>query len=337
MKPRGVLLLTMLAPGRALASAPLNYLTSSGASTDPVTLLTWGLLLISVAVVVIISVLVARGVSRQKPWLRREKTADVPVTREGDGLRWITIGVALSAVALVATLIWTVGTLAMVSQPPREPPLTIRVVGHQWWWQAVYEGPTPDSRIEVANEIHIPVGQPVRIKLESQDVIHSFWVPQLAGKTDAIPGRTNLAWIQADKPGVYLGQCTEYCGKQHAHMAFRVIAERPDQFRVWWARQLLPAAPPLDPIALQGAVVFVNHCGACHTVRGTLAGGSVAPDLTHLMSRTTLAAGMVPNTPANLSGWIANPQGVKPGTLMPTTYLSGPELTAVRRYLETLR
>lgn len=314
--------------------APLNYLTGSGAAAHPVVALTWWLFIVSCVVVVIISALVLWGVMSRA--IQGRAPAEVPVTRQGQGLRWITWGVGVSSVVLVISLIWTIAALAGVSNPPVKPPLTIRVTGHQWWWEATY-APHTTAQFTTANELHIPVGVPVRVELASTDVIHSFWVPQLAGKTDTIPGRVNLAWLEADHPGVYWGQCTEYCGEQHAHMAFRVVAEPRAKFEAWSLSQLAPAATPSAPDALRGEQIFVTRCGACHAVRGTEAGGTVAPDLTHLMSRSTIAAGTLANTPANLSGWIANPQGVKPGALMPTIYLSGPELGAVRTYLETLR
>jgi cytochrome c oxidase subunit 2 len=317
-------------------NAPLNYLTSSGGAARPVEGLTWGLLIISVAVVVIISILVTAGIVRRRA---PAGAGAIPATRPPGGLRWITVGLAISAVVLTVSLIWTVVVLAAVSTPPTKPALTIRVTGRQWWWQADYRAPHVDQEFTTANELHIPVGQPVRLELVGGDVIHSFWVPQLAGKTDTIPGRVNVAWLEADRPGVYWGQCTEFCGLQHAHMAFKVVAESPQAFRAWWGAQLRPGP---DATALSGGIaagqqIFNDRCGACHRVRGTDAGGSAGPDLTHLMSRTTLAAGTLPNTPAALTGWIANPQAIKPGTTMPTLYLSGPQLTAVSAYLESLR
>jgi cytochrome c oxidase subunit 2 len=318
----------------AEAWPPLNYLTSAGKAAAPVVALTWGLLAISVAVVIIISALVAVGVWRGRPWPSPED--DLALAARGGGLRWLWIGVGVSTLALVASLVWTVATLVAVSQPPQPPPpLTIRVVGHQWWWEAVYPGPS-GLAVVTANELHIPVGQPVRVELRGADVIHSFWVPQLAGKTDAIPGRTNLTWIEADRPGVYLGQCTEYCGRQHAHMGFTVVAEPAAAFAAWRAREAAPAPAPVDPAAIQGEQVFVRACGDCHTVRGTAADGRHGPDLTHLMSRGAIASGALANTPGNLAGWIANPQALKPGARMPVTFLSGPQLTAVEAYLETL-
>jgi cytochrome c oxidase subunit 2 len=215
--------------------------------------------------------------------------------------------------------------------PPR---LTIEVTGHQWWWEARYLDGAAGDTFTTANELHIPTGEPVRIRLIGADVIHSFWLPGLGGKTDVIPGQTNLAWLQTDRPGVYLGQCAEYCGVQHAHMALRVVAQPPAAFANWQRAQLAPAAGGAQ---MAGEALFTAHCGACHTVRGSDAGGIVGPDLTHLMSRATIAAGTVPNTPGALSGWIANPQALKPGARMPATYLSGPQLSDTVAYLETLK
>jgi cytochrome c oxidase subunit 2 len=166
------------------------------------------------------------------------------------------------------------------------------------------------------------------------DVIHSFWVPSLGGKTDTIPGQTNITWLQADRPGIYRGQCTEYCGKQHANMGFFVVAEPAQQFEQWRRQQIAPAAP--SPNLAQDVAAFQTRCGVCHTVRGTPAGGKVGPDLTHVMSRGTIAAGTLPNTPGHLTGWIANPQGIKPGNLMPQIDMSGADLNAIRSFLQTL-
>jgi cytochrome c oxidase subunit 2 len=200
-----------------------------------------------------------------------------------------------------------------------------------------YDSNEPSRVFTTANEIHIPTGQPVRLDLASTDVIHSFWVPELSGKTDVIPGQRNETWIEADRPGTYRGQCAEYCGLQHAHMALSVVAELPAQFDAWWAAQLQGAPAPQSQTAEAAQTDFVVHCGICHTVRGTSAGGRLGPDLSHLMSRRTIAAGTLPNTPGYLSGWIADPQHVKPGNLMPILDLSGTQLSAIRDYLERLQ
>ena len=315
---------------------PLSYLSGFGIKAYPVTALTWGLLIISVSVVVIVTTLVLWGVlARRQP---EQSIGDVAVERRGTGLGWLGLGVGISAVLLLISVVWTMAVLAKVSAPPPgSNPLTIEVTGQQWWWKARYLNADPSKVLTTADEFHIPVGRPVRVKLIGADVIHSFWVPALTGKTETIPGQTNVTWLEADKPGRYRGQCTEYCGQQHAHMALFVIAESPAAFDKWLQDQLKSAPAPASPALVQDQEVFVQRCGACHTVRGSMAGGSVAPDLTHLMSRTTLAAGTLPNTPGALAGWIADPQGQKPGTKMPNLYLSGQELTAVTTYLQTLK
>jgi cytochrome c oxidase subunit 2 len=240
-------------------------------------------------------------------------------------------------VALLGSLIWTVAVMAAINSPGKKPALSIEITGKQWWWSIRYLSDDASRIITTANEIHIPVGQPVRIKLIGADVIHSFWIPALTGKTDAIPGQTNTMWLEADKPGTYRGQCTEYCGEQHAHMAAFVVAETPAVFETWWNEQVRPASPPTSAQEVLGLADVQFKCGACHTVRGTEAGGSVAPDLTHLMSRQTIAAGLLANTPGNLTGWIANPQALKPGTRMPVLDLSGQEIADITTYLRTLR
>ncbi|HEX4027287.1 MAG TPA: c-type cytochrome, partial [Rhizomicrobium sp.] len=186
-----------------------------------------------------------------------------------------------------------------------------------------------------ANEIHIPVGRPVRLRLIGSDVIHSFWVPQLAGKMDAIPGQTNETWIEADRPGTYRGQCTEYCGLEHARMGFLVVAQSPAEFQAWWSHQVDAPAPP-QGVALAGQEDFQTHCAGCHAVRGTDAAGALGPDLSHLMQRTTIASGVLPNDGPTLARWISDPQSLKPGSLMPAPELSGQELADVHAYLKTL-
>jgi cytochrome c oxidase subunit 2 len=314
-------------------TAPLAYLSGAGPKAVATAGLTWGLMAISVAVVLIVTALVVAGVL-----LRRSQGKEPPpVARGGDGLRWIQVGTGLTALTLLGSLVWTLQTLAAVNDPGRPPGLAIEVTGEQWWWRVRYLDPDPARSFVTANEIHIPTGRPVRVLLKGGDVIHSFWVPQLAGKTDAIPGQTNLTWIQADRPGVYRGQCAEYCGVQHAHMALEVVAESPAAFEAWRRAQLVPAADPTEAGAQRGRLVFVRRCADCHTVRGVVARDRRGPDLTHLMSRRTLAAGTLPNNGATLAGWVGAPQALKPGTRMPTPYLWGAELSDIRSYLVTLR
>ena len=188
-----------------------------------------------------------------------------------------------------------------------------------------------------ANEVHIPLGKPVRLELTSDDVIHSFWIPQLAGKTDVIPGQRNIAWIEADAPGIYRGACTEYCGQQHANMASFVVAQSPTEFAQWLDHQRTAARLP-DSAAAAGLAVFESAaCASCHTIRGTSAAGRIGPDLTHLESRATIAAGMLENTRGNLAGWITNPQTIKPGNVMPAVPLRSRDLQSLLAYLGTLR
>jgi cytochrome c oxidase subunit 2 len=318
------------------AGTPLSYLSAAGERAGTILPLTWFTLSVSIVVCVVIAILLCVGVSRR----RVRHTAEikqVPVSEASGGLRWISVGLAISAVPLLITLVWTLSALAATSGPPAHPGLTIDVTPHQWWWDVQYQGRQPSDIFNTANEIHIPVGVRVLVRLHGADVIHSFWVPQLSGKTDAIPGQTNLSWMEASTPGRYRGQCQEYCGAEHANMGFEVVAQTPQDFERWRAGQLAPA-PAADTAALQhGQQVVEFRCGLCHQVRGTTAGGAAAPDLTHIMSRRMLAAGSLPNNPGTLVAWIQNAQELKPGTLMPDQFLTAAELPDVQAYLETLK
>ena len=330
-----------LAPAAALpltgcGDAPMTFMQTFGPAADPITLLGWGLTAVCCAVVIIIGGLVLTASWRGPDWHPREGQRWPAVSRGPSGLSWIYVGVGGSTVVLFGLIVWTLITLRAVAGPMTQPAFTIEIRAHQWWWEARYIGEPSDRTFNTANELHIPVGKPVRLTLAGEDVIHSFWVPALAGKTDVIPGQTNIAWIQADKPGVYRGQCSEYCGEQHAHMATYVVADPPQAFQSWWDGQLAAAPAPISEEITRGQSVFETRCGACHTIRGTSAGGILGPDLSHLMTRRTIAAGILPNNPGNLSGWIANAQGIKPGSQMPTLAMSGPELAAVNEYLQTL-
>ena len=250
----------------------------------------------------------------------------------------VSVAVAVTIVIMFVFLITSIRTGNRLAAFTASDPLTISVIGHQWWWEVHYSGDTPSQNMTTANEIHIPVGRPVLLKLTSQDVIHSFWVPNLHGKRDLIPGHETTLWVQADRPGVFRGQCAEFCGHQHAHMAFVVVAEPPEQFSAWLDRQRQPASPPTDELRQQGQAVFVTGaCALCHSVQGTDASAQVAPDLTHIASRQALAAGTVPNTRGYLAGWILDPQTVKPGAKMPSTSLTAEELHALLAYLEGLQ
>lgn len=322
------------APLVAAAEPPMSYLRTFGPAGDPATRLGWGLGIVSIVVTLVIAVLLLAAVLR-----RRARVADpqaLAVHRDEGGMAWLYVGVGVSTTVLLGCAVWTMFTVAAVAMPARTD-LTLQVTAAQWWWSVRYQSDTPERIFTTANEIHIPVGRPVRIELTSQDVIHSFWIPHLAGKMDVIPGQTNVTWLQADQPGVYRGQCGEYCGAQHAHMAMYVIADAPQDYLTWMRAQLQDAAVPASAQVRRGEEAFFAHCAACHAVRGTPAGGILGPDLTHLMSRRTLAAGLLPNTPGNLAAWIADSQALKPGSRMPALAISGPDLSAVVSYLETLQ
>jgi cytochrome c oxidase subunit 2 len=312
-------------------AAPLEYLTGSGDKATPVVALTWGVMVISLAVIIVITALLVAAVWKSPPRMMTvgEKTAIGP---DEGGHNWLWIGVGLSSLVLLFTVVWTVVVLAKVIAPATKPAVTIEITGKQWWWQVKYDSPDPSRVFVTANEIHIPAGQPVRLRLIGGDVIHSFWVPQLSGKTDTIPGQINESWLEAKQPGIYRGQCTEYCGVQHAHMGIVLIADTPENFRKWWNHQLLSPTASDAP----GAAEFLTHCGGCHAVRGTAASGSLGPDLSHLMTRTTVAA-FLPNSRPTLARWIADPQSLKPGSLMPTPEITAHQHDQIVAYLETLK
>jgi cytochrome c oxidase subunit 2 len=265
-------------------------------------------------------------------FLRRRKQ-DVPQRTDGPRSAYAIViggGFVWPTLTLAALLGYSMTTLAATSAPKRgSTQLTVQVTGHQWWWEVRY----PGTKAVTANEIHIPVGERVQVVVGTADVIHSFWVPELNRKIDLIPGRTNTGLLLADRPGVYRGQCAEFCGLQHAHMSLIVVAQPPDRFRAWLAQQSGPAAQTGPGARLFAAA----SCAGCHTIRGTAADGDVGPDLTHLGSRETLAANTLPNTPERLREWILDPQHAKPGNRMPATGLGPQDVDELVRYLESLK
>ena len=268
---------------------------------------------------------------------------------ERTGVRWIVFGGAVFPAAVLGlVLVFTLRALGAVVAPadarpegagaPRAGEIVIEVTGRQYWWEVRYLDAMPANVFETANELRIPVGRRVYVRLRSDDVIHSFWVPGLQGKMDLIPGRTNVLPLEAARPGAWRGQCAEFCGVQHAKMALVVVAEPEERWRAWLAAQRAPAPEPVDTVRLADRTRFLRSgCVLCHAVRGTPAGGDLGPDLTHVASRLTLAAGTLPNTTGNLYGWVADPQGHKPGSKMPQVPLAPRELHAIVRYLATLR
>jgi cytochrome c oxidase subunit 2 len=256
--------------------------------------------------------------------------AQVPVAERGARVA-VSVAVALSSAGLVYLMVASFLTdRALARLGP--PDMQVEVTGRQWWWNLEYGG------VVTANELHVPVGGTVLLRLHADDVIHSFWVPNLAGKKDLMPGRQATLTFKAGKEGTYRGQCAEFCGLQHAKMALLVIAEPAERYAAWLAAQRRPAPEPRTAEEKRGREVFLGAgCAKCHTVRGTPAAGTRAPDLTHVASRTTLAAGLLPNTRGHLAGWILDPQALKPGVDMPPSRIAPADLQALLAWLESLR
>lgn len=314
--------------------APLNYfLHAAGPAAGPTMYLGWVFTAIATLVTAIVAALLIGAMLRKRPAAQPDTLCAEP-----GGLRWVFIGTGVSSVVLLAMLVYALITLDSVASPATVPHLSITVTAYDWWWKADYsDDPNPARNFSTANEIHIPVGEPVKIQLKSADVVHAFWVPQLAGKTQTIPGQTNEQWIQADRAGIYRGQCSQFCGAQHAHMAFEVIAQDAAAFNAWRDAQGRAASMPTgDAAVAAGQHLFDERCAGCHTIRGTQATGLQAPDLTHLGSRRTIAAGALSNTPDHLLDWIEHAQRIKPDALMPSIALSASEATALSAYLATL-
>ncbi len=314
----------------------------AGPQSGRIALLWWFFLAVLGAIFVIVMILTAwtltgrhRGIN-QEPL---EQTHVPSAATEARLSRVVTAATIATVVILFVLLVSSIITGKGLSELENaKNPMVIEVTGLQWWWQIRYQNSDPRQIMLTANEIHIPVGRPVMIRGTSQDVIHSFWVPNLHGKRDLIPSRITTEWIQADHPGVYRGQCAEFCGLQHAHMGLWVVAEPPDKFNAWFDKQLQPASAPADATLQRGQQVFMNHaCIFCHAIRGTSAAGQNAPDLTHFGSRRGIAANTLPNTMGNLGGWITNPQTIKPGTHMATIAVNSDDVQPLLQYLESLK
>ncbi len=247
-------------------------------------------------------------------------------------------GVVFPLVVLAALLIYTLFAAAHMVRDRAVPAVQIEVIAEQWWWRVRYLDAAGRHDFTTANEIHIPTGQPVEFILKSSDVIHSFWVPNLAGKLDMIPGRVNRLRVTADRAGTMRGQCAEFCGGPHALMAFHVVSMPPADFAAWQARERAPAQPPNSLESERGRTLFLAHCTVCHTVRGLAATGQLGPDLTHVGSRRSIAAGVLPTNVGTLAGWIAASQRIKPANLMPSfDAFQGDELRALAAYLANLK
>jgi cytochrome c oxidase subunit 2 len=289
--------------------------------------------------IAIMWVLIAWASVRRKGTLEEHAPIDA-----GGGQGWIAVG-GLAIPLAVLCFIFVLGLKLLASFPIHDPmnqhaiKPDIVVIGHQWWWEVHYVDGPMDEHFTTANEIHIPVNQPVMFELRSQDVIHSFWIPSLHGKVDLIPGHPNYVQIEASHLGNYTGECAVFCGEQHAHMRLLVVAQSAEDYQAWEQAQVKPAAPPQSPAAQAGEQLFLSGpCSMCHSVRGTPAGGHVAPDLTHLASRQFIASDSFPNNTAYLESWATHAQSLKPGCLMPDlTQFSGTQLQQLVAYLQQLK
>lgn len=297
-----------------------------------ITGLTWLMVTLAAAIVVSVVAIIGRAIVRNRHLDERA----VDLSARGSG--WIVWGGAvMPGLVVTAVFIASLNPMRRFSSP--RPAVIVAVTGYQWWWQVDYTTAAGALAFRTANEIHIPVGKPVLIRLTSADVIHSFWVPQLQGKLDLIPGDTNELYLEARHPGVYTGACAEFCGLQHAHMLLRVAAEPEEVFAAWMAHQAEPGALPGDSLTAEGRRLFAQTaCAECHTVRGTTSRADSAPDLSHVGGRATIAAGTLPNSLGHVEGWIANPQALKPGARMPTLRaFTGPQLRALAAYMMSLK
>lgn len=316
----------MSAPVAGTSGWPPPVLDPAGPFAGPLNLLAWVLFGMGVAVTLLVLVALFLALFGPPKWRRR---------LGGAKLVWIG-GFAFPVVVLSALLIWGLGLTTRLTGEPEPGEMRVRVTGEMWWFRVAYLDAAGAEQFQDANEVHIPVGTPVTFELEAADVIHNFWVPRLGGKVDMIPGRRNILRLQADRPGVYGGQCAEYCGGPHALMGFTVVAHTPEDFAVWRAKQARPALTAALPSP--GAEVFKRAgCGACHAVAGTAFNGQAGPDLSHVGSRQTLGAGILPNNQGTLAGWISDSQSIKPGNRMPAyPVLTGQELRDVSAWLDGL-
>ena len=312
---------------------------TAGPLAERIAQLTWLLIIVSAVTYLLVLVATVFAMRRARTRRLREQLADTGPDTESRLTRNVSIAAIATTLILLVYVTATARTGKAIAWPINaRQPLTVEVTGHQWWWQFRYRDSVPSNWLTTSNELHIPVGRPVRVILLSNDVIHSFWIPELHGKQDMIPGHRNMTWIQADRPGVWKAHCAEFCGHQHAKMLFDVVAESPARFNQWYGSQLASAQPPTDSSAQRGYNVFVQRtCVMCHTINGTQAGSNVGPELTHIASRPSIAAGSLPNTRENLARWILNPQRIKPGVRMPPNALSPADMNALLDYLETLK
>ena len=316
-----------------------SVLDPAGPSNRSVNRLFWAMLIVS-SIIWLAVTLAAFWAALSRRRTTREDLEPIVTPPNEEHRRHTGIVTGLVGTTVIILLLFlvydfTVGR-ALAERPNRA--ITMEIIGHQWWWEVHYNDPDPSKLIVDANELHIPAGEPVQVKLTSRDVIHSFWVPNIIGKRDLIPGYTSSLFLNADKPGVYRAQCAEFCGTEHAKMALTVVVHSPADFANWLATARQPASMPNDSSALEGRKVFLaGPCSTCHAITGEPAYGTVGPNLTHLASRKTLGAGTLTNTRGNLGGWVVDPQSIKPGVRMPSNQIAPKDLRHLLDYLQTLK
>jgi cytochrome c oxidase subunit II len=331
-------LMLLFAGTQAMASSPTNIFDAAGTPARSIVNLSMLVLSVTLVIFLIVGGLLLYALVRFRH--RSTDSEHEPAQIYGSNqieLSWTVIPILIVVMLFLST---TRVVLETEAAPKPAKAMNVTVIGHQYWWEYRY----PGLGIVTANELHIPISDPKNptptyLEMSSADVSHSFWVPRLAGKTDLIPNRINTMWIDPQKPGLYLGQCSQYCGVQHAKMLLRVYAQTPEDFAVWVRQQQKPAGSDLsgNPLAVEGKNTFLhNACINCHTVSGTVANGRFGPDLSHLASRDTIASGPVPNNAENLKQWIAEPDAMKPGSLMPSMHLKNHDLDTITAYLRTL-
>jgi cytochrome c oxidase subunit 2 len=334
MRCRDFLVLLTMIPVLAGCSGWQSALDPQGPEARHLAELIWIFTGVCAAVWLLVMIALLFGMLRRRP-PRPEPLA--PGSSERAAVRIIgTLALITAVIVLALTFLSYASQRKLYAKSDAK--VKIEVTGHQWWWELRYDEPSPHQSFTTANEIYIPVGEPVRLKLQSTDVIHSFWVPSLHGKMDLIPGQTNDLQFVAARPGVYRGQCAEFCGLQHAKMGVLIVALPRSEYDAWRAKQIQAAQTPAEPQRQKGQQVFLtNSCVMCHTIRGTPAGSRVGPELTHLASRRYLAAGTLPFTRGNLASWIVDPHGSKPGVNMPVNRLAPDDLEPLVSYLAGLQ
>jgi cytochrome c oxidase subunit 2 len=301
-----------------------SVLNPQGPPAAVIAEITWVLFIAGAAIFVVVMALAGWAAWRRPAWL-------------GSHAMIVGGGIVFPAVVLTVLLVYSLARAAAL-RDAESPAVRIAVIGHQWWWRVAYLDAAGGVDFVSANELRVPVGQSVEVEVRAADVLHSFWVPALAGKLDMIPGKNNRLRLRAGASGVVRGQCAEYCGGPHAQMAFFVVAQAPAEFEAWREAQRRPAQTPGNELTTKGRDVFLAHCAACHTVRGTAAAGELGPDLTHVGSRVSIGAGILPNNTGAIAGWIASSQHIKPGNLMPSFQrFSAQELQALAAYVESLK